>query len=196
MKRSFRKPLVLMMPKSLLRLADSFSNLEEFTGASFQNVLDDPAELNAQRVRRVLFCSGKVFYTLDAARRKQGVEDVALVRVEQLYPFPEKEIRGIFAKYRLASEIAWVQDEPENRGAWRFFDARLRKILPENRVLSYYGREEAASPATGLYKMHLIEEQEILSHALELPAREVTPPPAPEERAVGVTADKGTPVSD
>jgi 2-oxoglutarate dehydrogenase E1 component len=185
-----------MMPKSLLRLADSFSNLEEFTEQSFQNVLDDPAELNAQRVRRVLFCSGKMFYTLDAARRKQGVEDVALVRVEQLYPFPEKEIRAIFARYRLASEIAWVQDEPENRGAWRFFDARLRKILPENRMLSYFGREEAASPATGLYKMHLIEEQENLSHALEIPTREVTPPPSPEERVVGASADKGTPVSD
>jgi 2-oxoglutarate dehydrogenase E1 component len=196
MKRNFRKPLILMMPKSLLRLGDSFSTLEEFTNGSFQLVLDDPTQPTAQRVRRVLFCSGKVFYTLDAARRKQGVEDVALVRVEQLYPFPEKEIRGIFAKYRLANEIAWVQDEPENRGAWRFFDLRMRKIMPENLVLSYYGRDEAASPATGLYKMHLIEEQEILSHALELPAREVTPPPAPEERTVAATADKATPVSD
>jgi 2-oxoglutarate dehydrogenase E1 component len=121
---------------------------------------------------------------------------VAIVRVEQLYPFPEKEIRAIFAKYRLADEVAWVQDEPENRGAWRFFDARVRRILPENRVLRYFGRDEAASPATGLHKMHTIEEQEILSHALELPAREVTPPPAPEERAVAATADKATPVSD
>jgi hypothetical protein len=138
------------------------------------------------------------------------VTDVALVRVEQLYPFPEKEIRSIVGKYRGATEIAWVQDEPENRGAWRFMDARLRKILPENRVLNYFGREEAASPATGLHKMHLIEEQEILSHALDLPPREVSPPPTPEERtsaasvpAVGApvgasadAADKGTPVSD
>jgi 2-oxoglutarate dehydrogenase E1 component len=196
MKRTFRKPLILMMPKSLLRLPDSFSALEEFTNGSFQLVLDDPTQPSAQRVRRVLFCSGKMFYTLDAARRKQGVEDVALVRVEQLYPFPEKEIRGIFAKYRLASEVAWVQDEPENRGAWRFFDVRMRKIMPENLVLSYYGRDEAASPATGVHKLHLIEEQEILSHALELPARDVTPPPTPEERTMAATADKATPVSD
>ncbi|MDB5322305.1 MAG: sucA [Phycisphaerales bacterium] len=210
MKRNFRKPLVLMMPKSLLRLPESFSNVEEFTQRSFLSVLDDPAEPSAQRVRRVLFCSGKMFYTLDAARKKQGVNDVAVVRVEQLYPFPEKEIRAIFGKYRLANEIAWVQDEPENRGAWRFIDARLRQILPENRVLTYFGRDEAASPATGLYKMHLIEEAEIVSHALELPPREVTPPPTPEERnggasvpvvgvAVGASVelvDKGTPVSD
>jgi len=210
MKRNFRKPLVLMMPKSLLRLPDSFSQIEDFTQRAFQSVLDDPADPTPQRVRRVLFCSGKMFYTLDAARKKQGVSDVAIVRVEQLYPFPEKEIRAIFGKYRLADEIAWVQDEPENRGAWRFMDARLRKILPENRVLNYYGRDEAASPATGLHKMHLIEEVEIISHALELPPREVTPPPTPEERnggssvpvvgaAVGAsaeTADKGTPVSD
>jgi 2-oxoglutarate dehydrogenase E1 component len=209
MKRNFRKPLVCMTPKSLLRDI-AFSKLEDFTQRGFQLVLDDPTEPNAQRVRRVLFCSGKMFYTLDAARKKQGVNDVAVVRVEQLYPFPEKEIRAIFGKYRLADEIAWVQDEPENRGAWRFMDVRLRKILPENRVLNYFGREEAASPATGIHKMHLIEEQEIVSHALDLPPREVSPPPTPEERMgaasvpalgapVGVSADvadKGTPVSD
>jgi hypothetical protein len=135
---------------------------------------------------------------------------VAIVRVEQFYPFPEKEIRSIFAKYRGATEIAWVQDEPENRGAWRFMDAQLRKILPENRVLTYFGREEAASPATGILKLHHIEEKELLAHALELPAAEV-PAETPAERGGGssvpvvggpkpgssmATADKGTSVSD
>jgi 2-oxoglutarate dehydrogenase complex dehydrogenase (E1) component-like enzyme len=208
MKRSFRKPLVLMMPKSLLRAQSS--SLEEFTSRSFQLVLDDPANPNPQRVRRVLFCSGKIYFTLDQARKQHKLDDVALVRVEQFYPFPEKEIRSIFAKYRGATEIAWVQDEPENRGAWRFMDAKLRKILPENRVLTYYGRDEAASPATGAHKMHEIEEQELLAHALELPAKEV-PPESPPERVGGssvpvvggpkpgssmATADKGSPVSD
>src|SRR5439155_23174332 len=111
--------------------------------------------------------------------KKYNIADVAIVRVEQLYPFPEKEIRAIFAKYRLASEVGWVQDEPENRGAWRFMDVRLRAILPENRVLKYYGRDEAASPATGWHKLHEVEEAELLAHALELPPRDEETPPAP-----------------
>ena len=179
MKRNFRKPLICMTPKSLLRTATS--TLEDFTQRGFQLVLDDPAEPNPQRVRRVLLCSGKVFYTLDKARAKQAVNDVALVRVEQFYPFPEKEIRAIFAKYRLATEIAWVQDEPENRGAWTFMNIKLRQILPENYALTYFGREEAASPATGLHKMHDIEEEELLSHALALPPREIPPPQEPSK---------------
>jgi 2-oxoglutarate dehydrogenase E1 component len=143
-----------------------------------------------------------LFYTLDAARKKKNVTDIALVRVEQFYPFPEKEINAILVKYRLAGEIVWAQDEPENRGAWRFMDVKLRNILPEDRVLSYIGREEAASPATGLHKMHDIEEEELLAHALDLPPR----PEAPAHDAASVpvaggatgaamaTANKGTAV--
>jgi 2-oxoglutarate dehydrogenase E1 component len=200
MKRNFRKPLICMTPKSLLRSATS--TLEDFTQRSFQLVLDDPSEPSPQRVRRVLLCSGKVFYTLDAARKKQGINEVALVRVEQFYPFPEKEIRAIFAKYRLADEVFWVQDEPENRGAWHFMDYKLRDILPANVRLKYIGRDEAASPATGLHTMHDIEEEELLAHALDLPARDV---PQPHEAsavpvaaapvgAVMATANKGTAV--
>lgn len=173
MKRNFRKPLICMTPKSLLRTATS--TLEDFTQRGFQLVLDDPSEPNPQRVRRVLLCSGKVYYTLEAARKKQGIEELALVRVEQFYPFPEKEIRAIFAKYRLADEIVWVQDEPENRGAWHFMDYKLRDILPATVRLKYVGRDEAASPATGLHTMHDIEEEELLAHALALPAREAAP---------------------
>jgi 2-oxoglutarate dehydrogenase E1 component len=186
MKRTFRKPLICMTPKSLLRSATS--TLEDFTQRGFQLVIDDPAEPNPQRVRRVLLCSGKVYYTLNEARKKKEVNDVALVRVEQFYPFPEKEIKAILVKYRLASEIAWVQDEPENRGAWRFMDAKLRNFLPEDRVLSYIGREEAASPATGLHKMHDIEEEELVSHALDLPPREVAPHEAASVPVSGTTA--------
>jgi 2-oxoglutarate dehydrogenase E1 component len=157
----------------------------------------------------VLLCSGKVYFTLDAARVQNKVNDVALVRVEQLYPFPEREIWSIFSKYPSATEIAWVQDEPENKGAWTFMDARLRKILPENRVLTYYGRDEAASPATGSYKMHKIEEEELVAHALELPAKKIGPTPedkhggssvpvvgGPPAKSPLATADKGAPVSD
>jgi 2-oxoglutarate dehydrogenase E1 component len=209
MKRTFRKPLVVMTPKSLLRM--QASKLEEFTDRGFQLVLDDPTEPAPQRVRRVLLCSGKVYFTLDEARKKHNLADVALVRVEQLYPFPEKEIQSVFAKYRGATEIAWVQEEPENRGAWRFMDNKLRKILPENRVLTYYGREEAASPATGALKMHEIEQKELLTQALELPAEAPVSPDNAAERAGGssvplvgapkpaanmATADRGASVSD
>jgi len=208
MKRTFRKPLVLMMPKSLLRNGEYGSQLNEFTERSFQNVLDDPTQPAPAKVRRILFCTGKIYFTLDAARRKEAVDDVALVRMEQLYPFPEKEVRAILAKYPGALRIAWAQDEPENRGAWRYMDARLRKILPENRTLTYYGRDEAASPATGAYKLHSIEEAELVGHALEIspPAT----PTSPESKSgsgsssklggpVGgapVAADKGTSVAD
>ncbi|HYE18828.1 MAG TPA: hypothetical protein VEA69_10310, partial [Tepidisphaeraceae bacterium] len=209
MKRSFRKPLVLMMPKSLLRNAEYGSPLSEFTDRSFQTVLDDPTNPAPARVRRLLLCSGKIYFTLDEARQKNAVDDVAIVRVEQLYPLPEKELRAIFAKYPQALRIAWVQDEPENRGAWRYMDNKLRKFMPENRTLSYFGREEAASPATGSHKLHMIEQEELVAHALELSVKDVPPPPdskggahtathtpGPVAGTPVATADKGTPVSD
>jgi 2-oxoglutarate dehydrogenase E1 component len=166
--RKFRKPLVLMTPKSLLRFEPSFSRVEEFSDAGFQLVVDDPAQPERDTVRRILFCSGKVFYSLAQAREKENVKGTALVRVEQLYPFPKKEIQAVLAKYRQAREICWVQEEPKNRGAWGFMEPRLRELLPDPAVLTYYGRDEAASPATGSYKMHQVEEQEIIGHALEI----------------------------
>ena len=209
MKRSFRKPLVLMMPKSLLRNAEYGSPLAEFTNRSFQNVLDDPTNPAPARVRRLLLCSGKIYFTLNEARQKNAVDDVAIVRVEQLYPLPEKELRAIFAKYPQALRIAWVQDEPENRGAWRYMDNKLRKFMPENRTLSYFGRDEAASPATWAHKLHMIEQEELVAHALELSVKDVPPlpdskggahtathTPAPVAGTPVATADKGTPVSD
>jgi 2-oxoglutarate dehydrogenase complex dehydrogenase (E1) component-like enzyme len=192
--RKFRKPLVLMMPKSLLRFEPSSSRIEEFTNASFQAVIDDPSAPERDSVRRVLLCSGKVFYTLAQAREKEGVKDVAIVRVEQLYPFPQRELQGILARYRRAEEVSWVQEEPKNRGAWTFIDARLRAMLPDAVVSNYYGRDESASPATGSYKMHQIEEQEIIAHALELkPKAEAAK--AGASRAEGAKAPP-TPVSD
>src|SRR5688572_1244685 len=190
--RKFRKPLVLFMPKSLLRNQDS--KLEEFTSGAFQLVLDDPAVQPREQVRRVLLCSGKVYFTLHAAREKHNVRDVAIVRVEQLYPYPQKEIQAIVARYNRAQEVSWVQEEPRNRGAWSFMEPRLREILPDGRVTRYYGREESASPATGSYKIHQIEEQELVAHALELPtetSKKTIPPAAPKE-----AAQKATPVSD
>ena len=191
--RTFRKPLVLMTPKSLLRYQPSWSRVAEFTDAGLQLVLDDPANPERDSVKRILFCGGKIFYSLATARDQNKTRNVAIVRIEQLYPFPKKEIQAILAKYRQAREICWVQEEPRNRGAWRFMEDRLRDMLPDPAVLTYYGRDESASPATGSYKMHELEEQEIISHALELPG------PKPAEKAAKqqpAAAGTQTPVSD
>jgi 2-oxoglutarate dehydrogenase E1 component len=201
--RRFRKPLVLMTPKSLLRYEPSYSRIEEFTDQQFQLVIDDPAQPERDSVRRILFCSGKVFYSLATAREKENVKGTALVRVEQLYPFPRKEIQAVLAKYRQAREICWVQEEPKNRGAWGYMESRLSELLPDPAVLSYFGRDESASPATGSYKMHQVEEQEIIGHALEI-ARKDKQLPSPAAKggaaqaaaSAPATAGSQTPVSD
>jgi 2-oxoglutarate dehydrogenase E1 component len=164
-KRKFRKPLVLMMPKSLLRYEPSSSRIEEITDGSFQLVIDDSGVMERSRVRRLLLCTGKVYYTLVAARAKEKRDDVAIVRIEQLYPFPERELRAVLNKYRDVQEICWVQEEPRNRGAWSFMALRLQEMLPDQ-VVHYIGRDESASPATGSFKLHQIEEQELVSQAI------------------------------
>ncbi|MBA3273320.1 MAG: 2-oxoglutarate dehydrogenase E1 component [Chthoniobacterales bacterium] len=173
--RRFRKPLVNFMPKSLLRFEPSSSTIEELTEGAFHLVIDDPAGLDRNEVRRLLLCTGKVYYTLKAAIEKSGGRgDVAVVRVEQLYPFPQKELQAVIAKYRRVEEVGWVQEEPQNRGAWTFMEPRLRQMLPDTAVvLNYHGREAAASPATGSYKMHQIEEQEFVAHALDVAPQDV-----------------------
>ena len=163
--RNFRKPLVMMMPKALLRYEPSFSRLEQFTDQQLSLVIDDPAAPDRDKVKRVLFCSGKIYYTLAKAREKENVGDAAIVRVEQLYPFPKKEIAAVLARYAQATEVAWVQEEPRNRGAWRYMADRLSSLMGDGAPL-YFGRDEAASPATGSSKMHDQEEKEIVAQAL------------------------------
>jgi 2-oxoglutarate dehydrogenase E1 component len=186
--RKFRKPLVLMMPKSLLRFEPSLSRLDEFTQGAFQPVLDDPTAPERDSVTRVLFCAGKMYYSLALARERAKIKDVALVRIEQLYPFPKREIQGVLARYRKARDICWVQEEPRNRGAWSFMEDHLREMLPDPAVLNYFGREASASPATGSPKMHRIEEEEIIAHALD-----IRPKDAPVQAATAVIS---RPVSD
>jgi 2-oxoglutarate dehydrogenase E1 component len=171
MKRPFRKPLILFMPKSLLRsdTAGSGSWPDELTKGQFELVLDDPANPSPAKVRRLLLCSGKVFFGLNAARESRKIADTAIVRVEQLYPYPQKELQAILAKYRNAGEVVWVQEEPKNRGPWTFMSARLEPMLPETSVLKYVGRAESASPATGSHKLHEEEERELIARALEFP---------------------------
>jgi 2-oxoglutarate dehydrogenase E1 component len=174
MHRKFRKPLVVMSPKSLLRHKAAVSTPEELTDGTFQTVIDDVAvtgapeagvTLDRARVTRLLLCSGKVYYALLAGRRERGLDNAAIVRVEQLYPFPAREVEAIFAAYPQAKQVYWVQEEPWNMGAWHTMHRRLHRILPEDRTLSYAGRPEAASPATGSFKIHQQEEAELVQAA-------------------------------
>ncbi len=164
--RKFRKPLVLMMPKSLLRDERSTSPLDEFTERGLQLVIDDTTRTPA-KVERVLFCSGKVYFALEAARAERDLNNVAIVRMEQLYPFPKPELEAVIARYPKAVEFFWVQEEPKNMGAWFFVEPRMRTLLPAGAQLEYRGRGEAASPAHGFYRVHQLEEQELLKSALD-----------------------------
>ena len=174
MHRNFRKPLVVMSPKSLLRHKLAVSPLTDFTEGTFRTVIGDVAvhgapeagvQVEPSRVRRVLLCSGRIYYALLAGRRERGEDTVAIVRVEQLYPFPAKELEAIFAAYPNAQQVCWVQEEPWNMGGWHTMYRRLRRVLPEGRDLSYVGRAEAASPATGSYKVHQAEERDLVMNA-------------------------------
>jgi 2-oxoglutarate dehydrogenase E1 component len=175
MHRSFRKPLVVMSPKSLLRHKLAVSRVAEFTHGAFRSVIDDIACDGAvaagvtvvrDRVTRVLLCSGKVYYDLLAARAEQTRDDVAIVRLEQLYPFPAHEVRDVLDLYPNAEDVCWVQEEPQNMGAWDFVYRRVRDLLPAGREPRYVGREDAASPATGSYKIHQSEQVELVTRAL------------------------------
>ncbi len=165
--RKFRKPLVVMSPKSLLRHRLNVSPLRDFTEGTFATVLDEVDDLRPRRVRRLVLCSGKVYYDLLPARRDRDVDDVALVRVEQLYPFPERELKEILARYPNAKEVFWVQEEPWNMGAWHFMAMRRPAVLGDQRRLQYIGRDEAASPATGSYKLHEAEQADIVDRTLQ-----------------------------
>jgi 2-oxoglutarate dehydrogenase E1 component len=165
-RRGIRKPLVIFTPKSLLRHAQAVSRLEELTTGGFQMVLDDAA-VEPGRVARLILCSGKLYYELAAARAQRKADDVAIVRVEQLYPFPADELSEILSRYARATEVVWAQEEPRNMGAWRFMRERLFPLLePSGRTVTYAGRPESASPATGSHKRHLIEQAAVIEDAL------------------------------
>jgi len=165
--RPFRKPLVVMSPKSLLRHAPSFSPLAELAEGGLRLVLDDPRAPAPEAVRRVIVCAGKIFYALDAARAAAGRQDVALLRIEQLYPFPGAELASALGRYPRATGVSWVQEEPANQGGWSFVRPLVSPLLRPEVRFSYVGRDEAASPATGLYPIHQAEERAILEQALE-----------------------------
>jgi 2-oxoglutarate decarboxylase len=162
--RGVRKPLVVLTPKSLLRLAGTRSTVEELTDGRFQEVLPDPAQPDPDAVRRVLLASGKVYYDLAKRRNDDGLDDVALVRVEQLYPFPAEQVRAQLDAYPKAERIVWVQEEPANMGAWSCLSGRFERAL-ERRV-EVVSRDEAAAPATGSPSIHQRQQQRLLDQAL------------------------------
>jgi 2-oxoglutarate dehydrogenase E1 component len=131
MLRQFRKPLIVMTPKSLLRHKASVSSLEDLENGHFQLVIDDPAGLDADKVKRVVFCSGKVYFDLASQRDEDGIDDIALVRVEQLYPFPREEVQKIIARYGKVGEVVWCQEEPLNQGAWFQIRHHLQACMPQ-----------------------------------------------------------------
>lgn len=157
LKRDFRKPLICFTPKKLLRYPACVSTLEDFTKGKFQEVIDD-AKADAKKATRIAFCSGKVYYDIIERREKEGADDLAVVRIEQLYPFPHKQIDAILKKYTKATDLMWVQEEPENAGPWRHVDHAVRSLN-----LKYIGRAEGASPATGYSKKHAEENEEIMT---------------------------------
>jgi 2-oxoglutarate dehydrogenase E1 component len=157
-----RKPLVLFTPKSLLRSPVAVSSFNELTGSSFRPVIGD--NLDAPRVRKVVFCTGKVYYDLVAAREAKKVDDIAFVRMEELYPFPEQMVVDVLARYNSAVDLIWCQEEPRNMGAWRFMFGYFKGL---NRAIHYAGRMKNASPAAGSGKRHAEEQKRLIEDALK-----------------------------
>ena len=161
------RPLVIMTPKSLLRLPAASSTIEELTTGGFRPLIDDAEITDAGAVKKVVFCSGKVYYDLADARKKTENRSVAIVRIEQFYPFPLTSIRETLAKYSNAKQLVWAQEEPQNMGGWTFVQERLENMMPACQRPKYVGRSASASPATGSYSIHQKEQAELVAEALK-----------------------------
>jgi 2-oxoglutarate dehydrogenase E1 component len=162
--RSVRKPLIIMSPKSMLRNPLALSSLEDIAeGTRLKLVIAD--NLDAKKVRKVIICSGKLYYDLLEHRNNQNISDVAIIRVEQLYPFPVEELNAELKKYSRESEIIWCQEEPENMGTWSYFYSRITRNILRRSEIGLVSRKEAASPATGYAKVHKVEQEELIKKA-------------------------------
>jgi 2-oxoglutarate dehydrogenase E1 component len=167
MVRDVRKPLVVFTPKSLLRARVARSPVEDLTTGSFHEVLDDPNPPEAATVQRIVLCSGKVGHEALAERDKRGVP-VAVVRVEQLYPWPYDLLADVVARYPAAKEIVWLQEEPANMGAWAFAQDRLAERFAGSHTVVRVSRYESGSPATGSHTIHVQEQEAIIDAALRV----------------------------
>jgi len=165
MVRNFRKPLIVMSPKSLLRHKAAVSTLEELATGKFQTVIPETEQLEASKVRRVIVCSGKVYYDLADYRRENKITDMAVLRLEQQYPFPHADFKAEIVKYPKATEVVWCQEEPQNQGAWYRLRAYLRADIDDRQVLAYAGRPISASPAVGYMSKHVAQQQQLVRDA-------------------------------
>jgi 2-oxoglutarate dehydrogenase E1 component len=168
MRRDFRKPLIVLTPKSLLRHRRAVSSVAELTTGQFHRVLADPSAPKAADVRRVLFCSGKIAWDLMTSRDETPPEEsTAIIRLEQLYPFPEEQIREVLKRYDAATTWIWVQEEPRNAGAWTWISDTFCEQL--DRQLDVVSRPANASPAVGSARLHRIEQEAVLNAAFDRP---------------------------
>lgn len=178
-KQEIVRPLIVMTPKSLLRLPAASSTVEELTNGGFQPVIDDAKIKDKSKVKRIVVCSGKVYYDLDAGRTDSDDDRVAIVRLEQFYPFPKEKLQEIFASYPNATQLFWTQEEPRNMGGWVFVRSRFEEIKG-NMTFRYVGRVASASPATGSYAVHNLEQEKIVNESLFEETDEVSAASEPE----------------
>jgi 2-oxoglutarate dehydrogenase E1 component len=165
MVRNLRKPLIIMTPKSLLRAKDACSQLSDFTKGGFQTVIPESKDLKDEKVKRIVACSGKVYYDLVRKREEKGHDDTAIIRVEQLYPFPHKAFAAEVKKYPNAVDIVWCQDEPQNQGAWFFVQHYIHENMMDGQRLGYSGRAASASPAAGYAHLHQDQQKSLVEGA-------------------------------
>jgi 2-oxoglutarate dehydrogenase E1 component len=164
--RQFRKPLVIFTPKSLLRNKDASSPLSELSKGGFRPIIGEvDADINPASVKRVLACSGKVYYDLVNGRRERGDKTTAIVRIEQLYPFAHKTFETELRKYPKATEVVWVQDEPQNQGSWFYVQHHLYENMSAGQKLGYSGRPASASPAVGYLAKHQEQQKALVEQA-------------------------------
>ena len=166
MQRAFRKPLVVMSPKSLLRHRMAVNALEDLTEGGFQEIIGEVDSHDPAAIQRLVFCSGKVYYDLLEARRERNLDHVAIIRIEQLYPFPQARYGQEIARYPQVADIVWCQEEPKNQGAWYQSLHHLERGLPSSLKVRYAGREPSASPAVGYYSVHVEQQQKLINEAL------------------------------
>jgi 2-oxoglutarate dehydrogenase E1 component len=164
--RNYRKPLIVLTPKSLLRHPMVISKLEDITTGAFKEVIED-TEVSNGSVKKILFCNGKVYYDLYEERKKRGVKDTAIIRIEQLYPFPKDKIAEILKSYKPSVKLMWVQEEPHNQGSWLFLKDIFDDMFNTKNKLKYVGRKEYPSPAAGHVKVHNREQQELVAKAFD-----------------------------
>ncbi len=190
MLRAFRKPLVVMTPKSLLRHKLSVSSFDELSKGTFRCVVNEIDDLDPAAVTRVVFCSGKVYFDLLEARRADKARNVAIIRIEQLYPFPAEDYGKALAHYPNAREVVWCQEEPQNQGAWYQIRHRLQDSLKGKQELLYSGRRPAAAPATGIPQMHSTQQHGLVAAAITASTQEQSAPSTARLRATGGTRKK------